>query len=579
MFFNLFSLVIIYIFFFTLILSAGKIANNHILQFKNLSLGEHGLIGFIFLYFLTLCFHFFFPISNFLTSLIFIFLIISFIKNFKEIIKIKRVSFLNLIFIFLFFLLLSITNNHHDDLYIFQLPIINYMQNYKIVFGLINLNDFIGQGHSFYEIMSLFKIPIYENRAYFLLPIIFLNFFVIFLFETLKNENNKLIKYFIYFIIALLIIRFNRSKEYGTDLPILCLLFYIQINLFSFINSKNIEFFFKSLLASLFCIILKLYGVLSLLYLCAFLPLLKKDVFGIFKKKKYVFFLLSIFLLTLSKNIIVSGCFFYPISELCLDKKYASWSIGKEVAEKRNEFYSAQVVGWRSYTKNINQGNFLSAREYLDKNLVEKIKGLSTDKDIEKIITGIVLVLLFIIIAVLAKSKIKVNKINQFPNKVILICIFMPLFIWLIKFPQSRYGFFSYISFLFFYVSYQYFNIGEINKRLIKIFFSILLIFLSTKNILRINSEVNNSYNLNNYPIKKFRSDDYTVKLIDNIKFNIPKNSFMECSNIPMLCAAKEKMIKKSKVINGYYFLENNSSELIKHIQFSAIYDMVETNN
>ena len=39
------------------------------------------------------------------------------------------------------------------------------------------------------------------------------------------------------------------------------------------------------------------------------------------------------------------------------------------------------------------------------------------------------------------------------------------------------------------------------------------------------------------------------------------------------------EMIKKSKVINGYYFLENNSSELIKHVKSSAIYDMVETNN
>ena len=87
MFFNLFSLVIIYIFFFILILSAGKIANNHILQFKNLSLGEHGLIGFIFLYFLTLCFHFFFPINNFLTSLIFIFLIIFLLKILKKLEK------------------------------------------------------------------------------------------------------------------------------------------------------------------------------------------------------------------------------------------------------------------------------------------------------------------------------------------------------------------------------------------------------------------------------------------------------------------------------------------------------------
>ena len=63
------------------------------------------------------------------------------------------------------------------------------MQNYKIVFGLINLNDFIGQGHSFYEIMSFFKAPIFENRTYFLLPVIFLNFFVIYLFEKLKEEK------------------------------------------------------------------------------------------------------------------------------------------------------------------------------------------------------------------------------------------------------------------------------------------------------------------------------------------------------------------------------------------------------
>ena len=53
----------------------------------------------------------------------------------------------------------------------------------------------------------------------------------------------------------------------------------------------------------------------------------------------------------------------------------------------------------------------------------------------------------------------------------------------------------------------------------------------------------------------------------------------MECSNIPMLCLANQKMIKKAKVYNGYYFLENNSSELRRHISSSAYYDMIETNN
>ena len=579
MFLNIFPLILIYIFFFSIILSAGKFANDYILRFENLSLGEHGLIGFLFIYFLTLIFHFFISINDLLIYFFYISLIIFLLKNIKSIFNLKKTNFLTIIIIISVFLVLSITNNHHDDLYIFQLPIINYMQNHKIVFGLINLNDFIGQGHSFYEIMSFFKIPVYENRAYFLLPIIFVNFFVIFLYEILKNEKKHLVKYFIYFVLALLIIRFSRSKEYGTDLPILCLLFYIQINFFRFLYSKEIEFFSKSILASLFCIILKLYGILSIFYLLAFMPVLKKDVFLVFNKKKYLFFLTSIFLLTILKNIVVSGCLFYPISDICFDKKHASWSISKEIADKRNEFYNAQVKGWRSYTKNINGGNFISAKDYLEKNFIEKFRGLKSDKDSEKIITGFVLITIFILIATFSKNKIKIYKLQKTSNSIILILLFLPFLIWLIKFPQSRYGYFSYIACLFFYISHQLFNLGEINKKLLTSLFSILLIFLLTKNFSRIYKEINNNpNNYTYYPIKEFRKDDFKTIFINNVKFNIPINSFMECSNIPMFCVANENMIKNVKFLYGYYFLENNILELKQHIKSTANYDMVETN-
>ena len=161
MFYNFFSVLVIYIFFFILILSAGKFANHYILRLRNLSLGEYGLVGFIFFYLLVLVLHFFTPINNLIIYIIYFFFTFFFIKNLKKIIEFKKINNKSLLLIISVFLLLSITNNHHDDLYIFQLPIINYMQNYKIVFGLINLNDFIGQGHSFYEIMALFKLPIY----------------------------------------------------------------------------------------------------------------------------------------------------------------------------------------------------------------------------------------------------------------------------------------------------------------------------------------------------------------------------------------------------------------------------------
>jgi hypothetical protein len=579
MFYNIISLVLIYSFFSAVIFSAGKIGNNYIFKFKNLNFGEFGILGFVIIYFVTLVVHFFYSINDYFIYFTYLILISYFLLNSKIFFSELKIGSYKFGLIFLVFILLSITNNHHDDLYIFQLPIINYMQNFKIVFGLINLNDFIGQGHSFYEIMSFFKVPIYENRAYFLLPIIFLNFFVIYLFEKLKEEKNYLIKYFIYFIIILLIVRFSRSKEYGTDIPILCLLFYIQLNFLSFLNTKNFQFFLKSILASIFCIILKLYGITSLFYLLAFIPILKKDIFKIFEKKRILIFFTSILLLTLVKNFIVSGCLFYPISKTCFDKKNISWAVSKEVAQKRNQFYNAQVKGWRAYTKNINGGEFINAKDYLESNTSERIKGLLSDKDFEKILTGLMLPILLILVSIFFKEKIKINKINISSNILIILFLFIPLLIWLTSFPQSRYGYFSYISFIIFYISFYYFKIGKFNHKFVVSTFSILLILLITKNILRIKNEISvNIYNDQNYPIKKFRSDDYAVKYIDNIEFNFPLNSFMECSNIPMLCMSNIDMINTVSIKKNYFFLKSNSEVMKEHIKSSAIYDMIETN-
>ena len=578
MFLNFISLFLIYSFFFIIILSAGKIANNFIFQFKNLYIGEHGILGFFFIYSIVLIIHFFIPITNLVIFFIYSIFFIYFLYNLKKILFLSKIGNYKYFFIFLIFLILSVTNNHHDDLYIYQLPIINYMQNYKIIFGFINLNDFIGQGHSFYEIMSFFKVPFFENRAYFLLPIIFLNFFVLFLFENLKIEKNQIVKYFIYFIILLLIIRFNRSKEYGTDLPILCLLLYIQINFFYFISSKNIEFFYKAVLASLFSIILKLYGILSLFYLLAFLPILKNNFLDIFGKKRYFTFLISVFLLTLLKNIIVSGCLAYPISKTCLNKSNFSWSIGKDIADSRNEFYNAQVLGWRSYTKNVNDGKFLTAEQYKNKKISEKIKGLVSDNDRDKILTGIILLSIFILILILSKDKIKIYKIKKPNNLLILLCLFLPLLIWLLKLPQSRYGYFAYLSCLIFYISFQFFKVGEINKKFTIIIFTLLIAFLVFKNVTRIYYEVKNLKKFQNYPIKNFRVDEYKINFINKKRFNIPKNSFMECGNIPMLCLANVNMISDVKIISNYIFLKNNNNGLKQHINSSAIYDMIETN-
>ena len=80
------------------------------------------------------------------------------------------------------------------------------------------------------------------------------------------------------------------------------------------------------------------------------------------------------------------------------------------MAQERNEFYNAQVKGWRAYTKNINGGEFINAKDYLDSNTTEKIKGLLSDKDFEKILTGLILPILFILVSVFFKEKLKLIK-------------------------------------------------------------------------------------------------------------------------------------------------------------------------
>ena len=118
------------------------------------------------------------------------------------------------------------------------------MQHFKIIFGFISLNDYYGQGHSFYELMSIFQLPFLKNTSLYLLPVIFVIFFLFYVLVEINKTDNKG-KLYLFFIIALILLRFSRSKEFGTDLPVICLLFIIQIYILNFIKKPNIELLFK----------------------------------------------------------------------------------------------------------------------------------------------------------------------------------------------------------------------------------------------------------------------------------------------------------------------------------------------
>ena len=124
----------------------------------------------------------------------------------------------------------------------------------------------------------------------------------------------------IFFIIALILLRFSRSKEFGTDLPVICLLFIIQIYILNFIKKPNTELLFKIGIFFTFAVFLKIYAALAILYLFF---LFKKNnfkfFFDLFKINRLSFFIIFLILFSFTKNIITSGCFFYQLKNMCLD--------------------------------------------------------------------------------------------------------------------------------------------------------------------------------------------------------------------------------------------------------------------
>ena len=275
------SFFLVYNFYILIILITGFIFKKIFWKNKedNLTLGEIGIFGFVFIYLFVTVFHFFLPI-NIYFSLVFYFLCIIFFlfefKNIKNFIKSNINKYL--IIIYLLGFLTAVTNNLHDDWQLYQLPIINYMQHFKIIFGFISLNDYYGQGHSFYELMSIFQLPFIKNTSLYLLPVIFVIFFLFYVLVEINKTDNKE-KLYLFFIIALILLRFSRSKEFGTDLPVICLLFIIQIYILNFIKKPNTELLFKIGIFFTFAVFLKIYAALAILYL-----------FFLFKKNNLKFF-------------------------------------------------------------------------------------------------------------------------------------------------------------------------------------------------------------------------------------------------------------------------------------------------
>ena len=570
---------IIYNFYIFIIFTSG-FAFKKIFWFNsddNLTIGEIGIFGFIFIYLIITFFHYFFPINIIFSltiySLFSIFFLFEF-KNIKSLISLNLSK--NIIYLYLLGFLTAITTNLHDDWQLYQLPIINYVQQFKIVFGFISLNDYYGQGHGFYEIMSIFQLPVIKNSSLYLIPVVFVVFALSHILSELNKTDNKG-KLFIFFIVALILLRFSRSKEYGTDLPVICLLFMIQIYVLNFIKKPNTEVLFKTATIFVFAVFLKIYATLAIFYS---LFLLKKEnlkfIGEIFKLNKLSIFIFLLILSTVTKNLITSGCVFYQISGTCLDKNLASWSIGKEVAKERDIYLTAATKGWKAYVRTEQPKEFVTASQYLELSKYNYLKYLSKDAIFDRLLITLLICFFFIFFHIKNFEKKKDNNFLSH-NRTVVIGSLIAVLLWILNIPNVRYGGYAYVSFFLFMIIFSFFEISKLNMKFIKIFISLCLIFFITKNLNRISKEfiVDKS---NNYPFSNFEDFRYKTIDVDDIKIRVPIDGLW-CGNIQMLCSSGDYLISSTSIINSYIFLKSKEQDMIKFINRTAYYDTIEEND
>jgi hypothetical protein len=258
--------------------------------------------------------------------------IIAFIK--KKIFLIKK-NFGKFVLISLFStLFIFFSNINRPDAALYHLPYISYLNEHKIIFGL-NFIHFRFAATSIIQYLSAFNYNflfglngISVPLSIFALTIIFYFWERIFFF--IKTKNYDLEFFFILFSSIFIAYKMNRYSGYGNDNTTHLLYFFLISLLLN--NHFNRNFDLISFIV-IFIFLNKTTYILTLLI----------PVIYFFKHKLYlnkstiikkIFSLYNLLLfLWLLKNIIISGCIIYPITNSCFTN--LEWTESKKIYSKK----------------------------------------------------------------------------------------------------------------------------------------------------------------------------------------------------------------------------------------------------
>lgn len=557
MFFYIFFIILSLVIFLLATIGYGQFLN--ILLFKNtnkINYGEYGLLGLVFVSFLSTFIHFFYKIDTSVNSIIYFFGLFLAFNNFgktKLFLKKNKSLFSTL---FVISILMIIYHKPNEDFGYYHLPyLINYTSD-KVIFGLSSVQTNQGWNSMWLNLTATYNLPILGMNGIHLTNVVFFIFFSLAILGPIINFRQKIktnhIKFLIVFFCLTFffyfVLKFSRLNTYGFDVPsnfIAIYCFYLFLEFFSFKNEstqiKN-KIFQKIIIFSLFSVLIKLSNFLVLLLPASIFFRTGIKIFS----KTFIFTCLFLLLWAI-QQFVYTGCFFFPLILSCFD---VSW------------FNLNTVLDLLNHTKGINKsfaqyhGN-LSELEYSrNYNWAPTWFGRTKIEMLEHF-SLFIIIFSFLILFFYKKVKYKINtKYNIF--YIILFIILFQILFWFHTSPLVRFGFHYVLLFLFFVLILIFKNFEIDNKRYINFIF-IIYIGLSInfqKNLFRIYNDIKKGNTFfYSYPKVFFENEFISDKNI-NVNYLIKEMSIY-CWDTPSLCLAGEQNLLINR-INGYLVVIKN---------------------
>ena len=491
------------------------------------NLGYQGLLGILFLTFISYLTIFFMKHGYVHNIIVHIIGVSSFAIYFK-----KKISFIDIkkfliIFSILFVGLLIIRN--HDDFNYYHLTYSLGLTEHKIFMGLGQFSQGYRYHSSLFFFNSIIFLPyikyyLFHSLGWFTL--VFVNYLILDFLLFNKARELKFEYFFYLFLILFINIKFSRIGGYGTDLSSQMILMTIFPLIYSTLQTNIKSNLFKSnlfiiILLITYTVTLKSFFILSFLFLISFLFLYDfKKIFNIVIFSKTFIFSITLILLLIAVNLSYTGCAIYPVKSTCLSDQL-SWALEKD--------YVGRMYNWvQQWSKSG------ASSTYRVENPEEYIKGFNWVSNwyqryflykFKELILGLSVTIFILLFLFRGPKKEFLNK-KKNKNLLILFLITLILFFeWFYNHPALRYGGYYlfciivFIPFCYYFSKKKFFFIKK--KKVIISLICISFIIFCFRNIERIKEE-HQIVKENNFPL--FFSPQQNFK---KFKFNYGTNLYV----------------------------------------------------